>query len=147
MSPGLRVEPTDRVRARYEREILRLVAEHPVESGSFHPAEEPLREWIAERGEDEVLGLWERQAARRPGLAADLLRCLGVLDAALTAGWGHALMGRALASRSLDIRSAAVEALEHWADARARAILARSDERVPWLRDYVERVLDEITAE
>lgn len=124
------------------RNLLRVLASEPVEDGRNHPAEVLLRGYWEEHP-DHLSWSEALEGAERPGLFADFLRLAGRVRPS-----GKNLRDRiledGLASASVEVRDAAVQAAELWADSSAAAALARHHEDVPWLADYIDRVRREI---
>lgn len=95
------------VRQRLQTIATSILREVPFEDGEHHPLEEHLLEVLEEHsGSDWVVGLWNDYKTDSPGMAATLLRCLGMLPLKLTRDWGHDIASEALKSRSLRIREA-----------------------------------------
>ena len=44
----------------------------------------------------------------------------------------------------VDIREAAVQAVEHWGESELVKVLSSHQEDVPWLREYIEGVIDDL---
>lgn len=128
--------------------VTRLIAsleEEPIEDGRHHPAERLLA-GVIERSPDAALWISSfvrSTASRRPAVAAAAMRCLGRLSGGLISPWGVDLAMDSLRSRSVEVREAAVRALESWGGARAVSALRAylPDERVGWLRGYAEQVV------
>ena len=128
---------------RFERLAASLLREVPFEDGEHHPLETHLAEVLEDHGPEWICGLWSNYRQDSPGMAATLLRCLGMLERYQVADWGYQLMQQALEHKSLRVREAAVMALERWEGTRAIALLeeGRKHECVDWLRDYIRQVL------
>lgn len=134
--------PTERpaLRALTAGEIVAALDAEPFESGVAHPFEPRLA--AALRASSTGLARCVAEViATRGDLHADLLRCIGRLPEHLAFEPLHGFMTEGLRSPSLRLRDAAVRALETWGSEEAREILRRHDEPVPWLRDYIRRVL------
>ena len=119
------------------RQVAELLDEEPVEAGEPHPAETILTAAAGTTGFES----WLRSLyAAKPNLRRSLVLSIGRLH--LTAEKqqeARGVIAAALADPSLQVREAAVRALETL-DAIARELLASYDERVPWLKSYAERV-------
>ena len=83
--------------------------------------------------------------ATRPEFASSVLRCLGRQNRPGTPAWRTALVEEALTVDNVQIRDAAVQSAESWADQTLRNILESHDEPVSWLRDYIRDVMDDVT--
>jgi hypothetical protein len=119
------------------QKLARLFDEEPVEIGEPHPAE-PLLTVLVKAG---GFGQWLRSFyATEPDVRRSLILCIGrVAHTAAAQEEVRWVIAQALSDPSLQIREAAVRALETL-DSIAGALLASYDEKIPWLRDYAERV-------
>lgn len=124
------------------RNLLRTLALEPVEDGVNHPAE-ALLEAYWEEHPDHLPWSEALEEAARPSLFADFLRLAGRVRPS-ERKLRDRLLEEGLASVSVEVRDAAAQAAELWADSSAAAALARHREDVPWLADYIERVKREI---
>ena len=110
----------------------------PVEDGTSHPAERVIAETIAgNEAEGFVSALLE--VAPSP-LQASMLRLLGrapVQDAPLR----RRVIEAGLSSEDVQIRDAAVQAVESWEDAACIELLRQHEEPVKWLADYIQDVI------
>lgn len=121
---------------------LRLVLQQPVEDGFDHPGESLLQEVVTNAGHvnaitEIVLGHSNKH------FSSSVLHLLARLDRPATPGWRKRLVSSALASTSTELREAAVQAAEHWGDEPLVLALVRHVEPVPWLRQYIEDVLED----
>ena len=130
---------------RLENRLMIAFEAEPLEDGIDHPAE-----WIIDDALRSVHG--RRVLARlktlsvdveRPGLAASVLRCLGRRRPG-TSGWRAELVRSALAADDVEMRDAAVQAAESWGGPETRAVLLSHAEAVPWLRAYIEDVVEDL---
>lgn len=131
----------------FEATIVRALRDTPVEDGEHHPVEDELREALGSVADAPTLikSTWDRLANSNATLAGNFLRCLGMLSRELVEPWGFEVAAEALGSRNVALREAAVIALERWEGSHAVELLcvARKQESVRWLRDYIEKVLSE----
>lgn len=121
----------------------------PVEDGVSHAAEEILNEAIhstphAAATMDRLLHLIDGPA--NPGLAASALRCLGRLDSPGTTEWRRKLVEAALRHSNVELRDAAIQAAETWAEPQLVPTLRAHEEPEPWLREYLQDVIDDISS-
>ncbi len=124
------------------RNLLDTLLNEPVEDGIHHPAEPLLRAyweeypghlpWSDAVGDD-----------AHPSLFADFLRIASRVRPAPESLRAR-LLQEGLASPSLEVRDAAVQAAESWADAVAVEALGGHREEVAWLAAYIERIKSEI---
>lgn len=81
----------------------------------------------------------------RARLLADFLRLAGRVhpDAQLRTE----LLEQSLASEDIQVRDAAVQAAELWADSSSVSALRQHQEKAPWLADYIQRVIQDVEGE
>ena len=133
-----------RKRTRLEADLWAAFEADPLEDGMNHPAEKIIEEALQDQDEFPVLE-WFRafsQDAAHPDIAASVLRCLGRQASAGTASWRADLVREGLAADSVEIRDAAAQAAESWGG--MRAVLEAHFEPVPWLRDYIRGIIDDL---
>lgn len=126
------------------RRVLASLSSEAVEDGKNHPAEPLLQAyWQSHRGplpwQEALSG-----AGHSASLFADFLRLAGRVrpeEAQLC----ERLLTEGIASDNLEVRDAAVQAVELWADPSLAETLRRHREEVPWLADYIERVLRDLS--
>jgi hypothetical protein len=125
------------------RDIGRLTASvevEPVEDGVTHPGEEIVTEIIAIHGVD--LLAYGILKTSPPSVVAAMLRLLG----RTTLPDGHVrqrLVEQGLRSTSVEVRDAVVQAIELWEDLESVHLLITHEESVPWLAEYIRRVVAE----
>ena len=118
----------------------------PVEDGMEHPAEGIIGEAVRCEEGERVLG-WLRDFctdAAQPSFAASTLRCLGRQDNVGTISWRVGLVCDSLAMDSVEIRDAAVQAIESWGDPDLVEVLRSHVEPEPWLRQYIFDVVGDL---
>jgi len=118
----------------------------PVEDGMEHPAEEIIGEALRSQEAERVLD-WLRDFctdAAQPSFAASTLRCLGRHDYVGTTSRRVGLVRDSLAMDSVEIRDAAVQAAESWADSDFVEVLRSHTEPEPWLQQYIFDVVDDL---
>ncbi|MGH8726801.1 MAG: hypothetical protein ACREV9_01285 [Burkholderiales bacterium] len=124
-----------------------MLESEPFENGVRHALEESVRKALRS---DRRVRDWIRVAVLETfedSFAADLLRCIGRMDYQLVGGWAIELAEAALASRSVELRDASLQALESWGRpslVALRAHLVR--EQTNWLRAYTDQVIRELQA-
>lgn len=131
-----------RKRTRLEADLWAAFEADPLEDCINHPAEKIIEEAL--RGQDEFPVLeWFRAFSHDAAhFAASVLRCLGRQASAGTASWRADLVREGLAANSVEIRDAAAQAAESWGG--MRAVLEAHFEPVPWLRDYIRGIIDDL---
>ena len=118
----------------------------PVEDGMEHEAERTLVRVLSDGPEEEIL-YWIREFCTdvaRPSFASSVLRCLASLNPPGTGEWRVDLVQDALQSNNVDIKEAAIQAVEHWGDAELVEVLASHQEDVVWLREYIAGVVKDL---
>ena len=126
-----------RLRSAFEADVL--------ENGFDHPAESIITDALATRtpGMLEALRRLSLDASD-PGFAASTLRCLGRMKNPGTRSWRTLLIQDALRLDEVEIRDAAAQAAESWADRSLVAILAAHQESTPWLRSFICEIMDDL---
>lgn len=125
-------------------EQLNLLFEsESLEDGMTHPAENVVLQAILRNphAQDEIASLARNQ---KYNYRAELLRVTGRLPSNLVSQWGTALMKEMLLSVDIEIRDAAVRALELWALPESIEILDSHRDPTPWLNDYIQRVVADL---
>lgn len=137
-----RVDATTPEMRRLLRHVITAIEQEPVEDGVLHPAEPRLAEFLRQYGAATLYA--EMFEGRRSAtLVASLLRLLGRRKLE-NARLREEILRAALASSSIEVRDAAVQAAELWEDPTAIELLRNHTEQNPWLADYIGRVLQEI---
>ena len=118
----------------------------PLEDGMDHPAEEIIGQAIKSREDVRVLD-WLMEFSldvAQPNFAASVLRCLGRQVYPGTESWRTNLVSSALDMNDAEIRDAAVQAAEFWGGKGIRNVLEVHQEPLPWLREYVRGVVEDL---
>jgi hypothetical protein len=117
--------------------LFSAIDEDPVEDGVVHRAEAAIAAHIQEFG---ASGVVEHMcSASEANRSASLLRLLSRVSR-LDAEQRRVIVRRCLASTSVEIRDAAVQAAETWEDAALADLLRHHREPVAWLSEYAKRV-------
>jgi len=126
-----------------QAELVGVVHE-PVEDGVSHPSEPWLARFLEQHG---TMALYSEMFEGRLGAAraASLLRLLG-RQKPQDPGMREKILRAALASSSIEVRDAAVQAAELWEDHTAIEVLRSHVEQTRWLADYINRVLQQISS-
>ena len=104
----------DRERTRFAFRLRSAFDADPFENGIYHPAEQIIEEALRSKESQRVLE-WLRELsldAAHPSFSAEVLRCLGRQTHPGTASWRTGLVRDALAMDDIEIRDAAVQAVE-----------------------------------
>ena len=117
-------------------EILRQLAEEPIEDGVAHPAEQSVEKYLRTHGDQHVAQALKSLSASE---AASLARLLGRAEN-VGARMREQVLAWGLASSSVELRDAAIQAAENWGDARLAPLLRAHLDDVPWLAKYAADV-------
>lgn len=127
--------------------LLDTLQTEPIENGYSHPAEEILKEVLEKRGYKAIpwiQSIYLESLLSNPSIAAALMRCIARLDRNRIDPWGVLMAVGGLSSPVLEVREEAVRALEMWAVPSAVQILSGHEERVKWLADYIQSVIENL---
>ncbi len=148
--PVPRVRPMRLARRRplaiLQRELHLALDAAPVEDGMRHAGEELLREAI--RSYPQEIGAWLSSEIFKEVSAtsgASVLRLIARIRD-LPASLRQELVTRALAADDVELRDAAVQAVDQWGDKNLLQILREHREPEIWIRDYLERVIADLEA-
>ena len=133
---------------KYMEEIERLIDLEPVANGYFHPIEDVLKHLFNEDTNIAAEMLGNIIANEKKGLlAAAIIKCISRIESENIKKIGTRLAGSALKQKDTEVRDAAVQALESWGNRDAVIILKQHDEKVPWLKEYIDGVIEDIISE
>ena len=119
----------------------------PVEDGVVHPAERIIAQALAQAG-DKRATRWLKDFcadASNPSFAASVLRCLARVPCTASKSWRVGLVHDGLANDSVEVRDAAIHVAETWGDSELLEVLKTHSETVPWLRQYLHDVIDDLS--
>jgi len=127
---------------RFEYQVLAALQERRVEDCEWHPAQKMLENALASNPDAarDAMAVLFHSLLDRPGKAADLLRCVGRLDADLVGPVGMYLVKEGLGHVSAEVRMAAIRAIEHWKTPRLVAMLGKHREQSMLLGRYIEQI-------
>lgn len=136
-------------REEFRRNLLRLLELEPIEDGYTHPAEQILEDaWKRYRL---LLPNWIQsvyiESFNRSTISAGILRCVGRLRGEIVHPWGLVMAIGGLSHFDIEVREAAVRALELWGGRESLYVLKNrvEVETVPWLADYIKQVIEDIS--
>lgn len=121
--------------------IRRELDEAAIEDGVSHRAERLVSTHVAAFGEAGLLDA--ARSDESPARAAAFLRLLG-RSSSLGSRLRARLVSWGLSSASVEIRDAAVQAVENWADRALAGQLRAHREPIGWLRDYAAAVVRDL---
>lgn len=115
----------------------------PLEACVWHPAEDLLAAALEPDSSPAVLRAIRDRCldADRPVFASELLRCLARLPAPGSESWRCGLVRDALSSGTLEVRDAALEAADAWADAAVLRVLRSHRDSDPEFQGHIESVI------
>lgn len=122
-------------------EVMAAIRSEDVEDGRHHPAEPILGEFLRRFGDGGLVPLLKGVAAHPEDFAA-ALRLLG-RTSLLGPGVRSHLVMRGLQSAVVDVRDAAMQAVESWGDPTLIPVLQRHVEPDKWLAEYQRRIIDD----
>lgn len=128
----------DRLRASLDAESL--------EDGMNHPAESVIAAALDSEDPDTVLR-WIRSFcldSSNPAFAAAVFVCVARQPRVGTARWREELVRSGIAMDEAEVRDAAMQAAEYWADPGFLHVLSAHSEPVGWLDEYRRDVMDDL---
>lgn len=136
---------TSKLMSQYENNLFHALDEQALESGYSHSSERIIEGAIRELGENATGWFKTIVQNKVKGVnAADVLRLLGRRENLFSVEWRCSIIREALESPDVDLRDAAIEAVEVWRDNEFVPILSKHIEPVGWLSDYIKKVLSEL---
>ncbi len=133
--------------ANFQRELLYTIETEPIEDGYKHPGEQIISKALYSFKKDAIYwiqGIFHDNW-RYPGVAAAILRLVGRLPAKIADPWAHILVINGIIHPSIEVRDAAIRAIELWDDPRFVDFLsAHREEQVSWLAEYFDEVIADL---
>jgi hypothetical protein len=128
------------------RELIYLLNIEAIEDGYFHPAEKLIEDSLKSSKFDPnhwVYAAYFKHIDTEPTLAAGVLRLLGRFPRGQVGEWGMVIAINGLSHRDIEVREAAVRALERWGGHEALDALKTcvDAEPIPWLATYIRQVI------
>ena len=128
-------------------EALFAIDEAAVEDGITHAAETIFLELHAANPSDALSTFASIvRDGSKPSRSIGALKILGRLSIGGHI-WRHVVVESALKSPSVELRDAAIQAVENWGDKRLLEVLRLHEDPVPWLADYTRQVVGDIEAQ
>lgn len=140
--------PLEQTRDRLDMMLSAAFEAEPVEDGVAHPAEQILERALHTGDQPTALGVVAALCGEpaRPGFSAATLRCLGRLTPPGSSAWRSAVVRGALAHTDVELRDAAVQAVESWGDPSLVDVLRSHCEAEAWLAEYIREVTEDLQA-
>lgn len=118
----------------------------PLEDGMIHPAEQIVIDALRAAIDFEAMVLYGSKCSSRGDILRLLARSVKSIPSSV-ALWIEGLAIRVLNDHEVDVRDAAIYALEMVGSARAVMALQAHVDPVPWLHGYAQHVANELTEE
>ena len=136
----------DQDRERLATALWMSFESEPVEDGMEHPADTIIADAYQSENVRWMLDWLKNLStdASQPSFASSVLRCIGRIDNFGTVSWRIGVVRDCLAIDDVEIRDAAVQAAELWADIELVDVLQSHLEPEPWLREYILDVADDL---
>ncbi len=134
----------------FRRMLLAALSDEPIEDGITHPAENLIQDAHrrnASRCMQTLTFILNEMYRNRPSLSASLLRCIGRMRAERLGPWGIITVKQALFHEDVEVRDAAIRALEKWGTGECLQVLWQYRDSEDWLNDYVRQVIYGMTIE
>jgi hypothetical protein len=122
--------------------VVSAVEDDPVEDGFAHPAERTLTDFLVRHGAAPLYRVLF-EGAMKPPILASMIRLLGREKPSDTY-FRTCILRQGLRSPSVEVRDAAVQAAELWADLDSLRCLREQREATPWLADYIKKVIRDL---
>ena len=137
----------DRARERLVIKLWSSFANEPVEDGMEHPAEKIMDEAM-QFSPNRLMLAWLKQICTDvscPSFAASVMKCLARQHAPGSVHWRADVVQSGLAANDIEIRDAAVQAAEEWADNGLVEVLRSHEEEETWLQNYISDVIEDLS--
>jgi hypothetical protein len=133
----------------FRHNLIDSLKEEPIEDGCPHPAEEIIKSTLLKykaAAIDWIQSVYLKSIMQRT-IAAGILRCIGRLSYEKTKPWGLALTISGLSHPHVEVREAAVRALEMWGGQESLEVLKDFEniESVRWLKAYIKQVVADLS--
>lgn len=137
-------DQNDRRYESFRIKFVSLLLDDPLEDGITHPAEQVIEESLSYDVSETCD--WLSTALvdyydTRPSIGAAILRCIGRLEFAQVGDWGMRVADDALQHHDIEVREAAIRALEAWGGTEAVEMLSNHSDSEDWLNDYTQQVI------
>jgi hypothetical protein len=134
--------------AEFRRTLVAQLYDEPIEDAVAHPAEGWIRKALERDSSGCLQALSEalrNSYVDRASLAASILRCIGRMSYGQVGRWGLRVADDALRHQDVEVREAAVRALEAWGCREGLAMLRSHHDVEAWLDDYVRQVVSDLS--
>ena len=131
---------------RFRDKLRAALDSEPLEDGMDHPAESVIVTALDSEDPDTVL-CWIQSIcldSSNPAFAAAVFVCVARQPGIGTARWREELVCGGLAVDDVEVRDAAMQAAEYWADPGFLHVLSAHSEPVGWLDEFRRGVVDDL---
>ena len=123
-------------------QLIQSLNETPIEDGYQHPAEDIIQDAVDNRLDlANIIQTLFIENYKSPAIAAGLLRCIGRLNYKHVRPWGIVVVLGGIRHDDIEVRDAALRALELWGGLEAIDILRNYTDNVKWLENYAKKIL------
>ncbi len=147
-APPFGLAQIDQQYIRFRSKLIATLLDEPIEDGVAHPGEGLIDEALragSSNCQDWLSRVLVEHYPTRPSLCASIVRCIGRLDYDRLRGWGMRVIDDALRNRDVEVREAAIRALEAWGGPVAIEMLRRHKDGEAWLNEYVQQVIVDLS--
>ena len=147
-TPPLPMAEPDPEYIRFRGKVVAALLDEPIDDGVTHPVEGVIDEALradSSKCQDWLSQVLVEHYPTRPSLCASIVRCIGRIDYDRVRGWGMRVADHALRNKDVEVRDAAVRALEDWGGSEALDMLRRHEDAVAWLNEYVQQVIVDLS--
>lgn len=126
----------------FEREVL--------EDGLLHPAEfiiEDVLKVYKHSAPEWINDLYTQYISINSTISANILLTISRLKVDMVVPWGYKIVDQALKEQDIEIREAAVRAVESWGGEKGLQLLKSyvDSEPIKWLADYTKKIIKELS--
>lgn len=132
----------------FRSKLIATLLDEPIEDGVTHPAEHVIDEALLTHSSeclDWLSWVLIENYDTRPSLSAAIVRCIGSLEYDQVGHWGMRVADDALQHKHVEVREAAVRALEAWGGCEALGMLRNHGDSVAWMNEYVRQVIIDLS--
>ena len=133
---------------RFRSKLIATLLDEPIEDGVTHPAEALIDEALrtnSSKCRDWLAQVLVEHYQTRPSISASIVRCIGRLEYDRVGNWGMHVADDALRHKDVEVREAAVRALEAWGGSEALGMLRSHRDPVAWLNEYISQVIVDLS--
>jgi hypothetical protein len=146
--PPFQLTRDDKKYVSFRSKLIAALLEAPMEDGITHPAEELIDEALragTSDCRDWLSRVLVEHYEARPSISASIVRCVGRLEYDQVGHWGMHVADDALRHEDVEVREAAIRALEDWGGCEALRLLRSHRDSVAWLSEYVSQVIADLS--